>query len=335
MKVIFSNSTPFALAHGGVQTVIESVWRELRKLGVEVEAERWEDPGQAADVLHYFGRPASALTVKLAQEKGRRVVMTEYLDQTACRSSGALRLQRWATRIAGRLLPGMTARMAWTVYRELDAMIYTTPLEWRTARYLFDARADRGHIVPHGLSAEALVALSADGASGDYLVSTATIHPRKNTVALARAARRAEVPVVFLGKPYSQGSDYHREFMELVDERWVRYPGFVPEEEKHRWLREAKGFALVSEFESGCVAVYEAAAARLPLLLADRPWATQGFPQARDLEFAEPRSEAGLARQLGAFHARARRGAEPNFPVPGWEDIARRYLGVYESVLKA
>lgn len=333
MKVVFSNALPFSLAHGGVQTVIESIWRELEQLGVTVEAERWEDASQSADILHYFGRPVSALNVSLAQEKGRRVVMTEYLDQTASRSRMTLAAQKFVMRMAQRLLPNMTQRMAWTVYRQLDAMIYTTSLELDTAINLFNARPERGHIVPHGISAEALVALAEEAPVGDYLVSVATVAPRKNTVALARAAHAAKVPVVFLGKPYSEVDNYFRQFKELIDGKWVRYPGYVAESEKHRWLREARGFVLLSEFESGCVAVYEAAAAGLPLLLSDRPWATQCFPQARALSFVEPGSAGELGRKLRAFHEDSRRTKEATFPVSSWRELAEKYLAVYESVL--
>jgi glycosyltransferase involved in cell wall biosynthesis len=332
VKVVFSNSLPFSLAHGGVQTVVEALMRELPKHGVDVEAERWEDASQRSDILHYFGRPFSVLPVRLAQAKGRRVVMTEYLDQTASRGRGALWLQRRLTRLAQVVMPGLVHRLAWDVYRELDAMIYTTELEWRTARYLFEARSDRGHIVPHGLEASALSALGKSGVTGDYLISVATIDPRKNSVRLARAAKAAKVPVVFLGKPYSEGSGYFSEFQSLVDNRWVRYPGYVSEEVKHRMLREARGFVLGSEFESGCVAVYEAAAARLPLLLANRPWARSGYPLDAEIAFVEPSSHGAFADGLRVFYETAVRGSKMTFTVFSWGEIAERYKRVYQAV---
>ena len=59
MKVLFSNSLPFFLAHGGTQTLLESLMRELANLGVEVEPERWWDESQTGDILHYMNRPVS------------------------------------------------------------------------------------------------------------------------------------------------------------------------------------------------------------------------------------------------------------------------------------
>jgi glycosyltransferase involved in cell wall biosynthesis len=315
-----------------VQTQLEAIMRELAALGVEVEPERWWDERQTGDVLQYFGRPPSVQHVRLAQQKGRRVVMFENLDQTASRSRLALFGQRCLTRLGRAALAGLTVRLAWEVYRELDAMIYVTPIEWATAQYLFDADPARGHVIGHGLEVEALAALSEPEPPEDYLVSVATIAPRKNTVRLAQAARAAGVPVVFLGKPYATDDPYFREFEALVDGKFVRYPGFVSEAEKFRWLRGARGFVLCSQFESGCIAVYEAAAAGLPMLLSDRPWAAQVYGAVPGIEFVVP-ERAPLATRLKDFFSRAHRQTQPTFPVPSWRTVAAAYLRVYEQTL--
>src|SRR2546430_777095 len=132
-------------------------------------------------------------------------------------------------------------------------------------------------------------------AEGEFLISIATITSRKNTVLLARAAQLAQVPIVFLGKPLDERDPYFHEFKRMVDGRFVRYPGFVSREEKHRLIRQARGFALLSQFESGCIALYEAAAAGLPLFLAQLPWAARVYQNARDKEFVPLQSAERLA----------------------------------------
>jgi glycosyltransferase involved in cell wall biosynthesis len=333
MKVLFSHHLPFYLAHGGLQTQIEELARELAALGVEVEMERWWDARQRGEIIQYFGRPPSVLPLRLARQKGFKTVMFENLDQTASRPQRALWCQRTITRLAQRAAPGMVLRMAWEAYRELDALIYATELEWRVAQYLFNAPAERGHVIGHGLRAEALEQLRRPAPAGDHLISIATIAPRKNTVLLARAARAAQVPVVFLGKPYAAQDPYFQEFKSLVDGRYVRYPGFVSEEEKYALIRGARGFALLSQFESGCIAVYEAAAAGLPLLLTDLPWAAKVYEQVPRARFVAPRDESSVAAALARFHREASRATEPTFPVGTWREVARRYLAVYEKVL--
>jgi glycosyltransferase involved in cell wall biosynthesis len=333
MKVLFSSSSPFFLAHGGVQTLVESVMRELPGLGVEVEPERWWDEDQKGDVIHYFDRPA-LLNVQLAKQKGFKVVMTELRDQTASRSQAQLLAQRTCMKLAKAIVPpGLLVRMSWDVYGLLDGMVYAVEHEWKLAQYLYGARPDRGRVIPHGLEEEALRQLALPQVQEDYLVSVATIHPRKNTLLLAQAALRAGTPMVFLGKPYGEDDPYFLEFKKWVDGKIVRYPGFVSSEEKWRYLRGARGFALLSQFESGCIAVHEAAAAGLPLLLSDLPWAAKVYAKARAVKFVRLRSITGVAADLGSFYALAHRQPGTTFPVLTWRQVAEKYADIYRSIL--
>ena len=332
MKVLFSYPLPFFLAHGGSQTLIEALMRELANLGVKVEPVRWWDENQTGDIIHYVSRPNSN-SVRLAHEKNFKVVMTDLLDQTASRSRPRLFLQRMAIRTGRTVARGLAGNLSWGVYQEIDAMVYAVGHEWEVAKYLFDASPQRGHIIPHGLEDEAIKQLSLPAAEADYLVSVATIHPRKNTLLLAQAARLAKVPIVFLGKPYSPDNDYFLHFKELADGQYVRYPGFVSEAEKYRYLRGARGFALLSQFESGCISVYEAAAAGLPLFLSNLPWAAKSYPHAKNLQLAELRTAGLIASDLGRFYKQAHRRRETTFPVLSWREVAKEYLRLYEKVL--
>lgn len=308
--------------------------RELPGLGVEVEPERWWDETQRGDIIHFVNRPSSAIHVTMAKEKGFRTIMTEFLDQPSSRSRRALFLQRRIMQLGRKAMPGLTGRLAWSAYRELDAMAYAAPHEWETAKYLFDATPSRGHVIPHGLPNEALSALREPAEQGDYLISVATIAPRKNSVLLAEAAQLAKTPVVFLGKPYSDNDPYFRAFMQLVDNQFVRYPGFVSEAEKFAHLREARGFVLFSQFESGCVAAYEAAAAGLPLLLPDLPWAVHGYPRCPGIRHVPLGSAPSLAASLRQFYRGAQRANTPTFNVLSWRDVAARYVDIYRAILK-
>ncbi len=332
MRILISHHLPFALAHGGTQTVIVELMEAYRKLGVDADYERWWLDEQDCDVLHFFGRPPIT-NVRLAKKRGYTTVMTEYLDQVSSRPRWYRFLQRNAVRHLGRLARGGVDRLGWDVYRTVDALVYTTRYEWDVAQYVFSARPERGHIIPHGLTESALSALSAEAPPEDYLVSVSTIAPRKNNVLLAEAARAAKVPVHFIGKPYAE-DDYYRRFLELVDDKYVHYHGFVSEDEKYSRLVRARGFALLSQFESGCVAVYEAAAAGLPLLLSALPWAETGYPAARDLSFVAPKGVKQVADSLAAFYERSHRHSEMTFPVVTWAEVAQKYLEVYAVAAK-
>jgi glycosyltransferase involved in cell wall biosynthesis len=334
MKVLYFNNPPFFLAHGGMQTLTEAVMREMGNLGVEVEPERWWDENQTGDIIHYFLRPP-IVNVRAAHGKGIKMVMTENLDHTASRSRTQLFAQRCLTELARRLLPGgLTVRLGWEVYQELDAMVYVVRHEWETAQYLFHANPARGHIIPHGLEAEAMAQLARPQPPGDYLVFMATIHPRKNPLLLAQAARLAAVPVVFLGKPYAEDDPYYQEFKKCVDGRVVRHAGHVVGEAKNSWMRGARGFVLPSRAESGCIAVYEAAAAGLPLLLSDLPWANKVYDKIPSAKFVELGRPEAMARVLKEFYGQARRQPTPTFPLLTWRQVAEKYLEVYQKVLK-
>lgn len=332
MKVLFSQTLPFFLSHGGTQTFIESLMRELPGLGVQVEPERWWDEGQSGDIIHFIARP-SIIHVRLAKQKGFKVLLTEFLDQPASRDQATLLVQRLAVGIGRRFFGGFTARLGWDVYRELDAMVYAVPHEWETAKYLFDADPARGHVIPHGLERHAITQLGQPAPESDYLISIATIHSRKNTHLLAEAAKLAKVPIVFVGKPYADNDPYFQRFSALIDNQYVRYAGFVSDEEKYSLLRQARGFALLSQFESGCIAIFEAAAAGLPLFLPNLPWATKSYPEAKNSRTIPLGPASKIAAELASFYQTAHRLSEPTFPVLLWSEVAQRYLAIYEKII--
>ncbi len=333
MKVLFSQALPFFLAHGGTQTFAEAIMRELPALKVEAEPERWWDASQRGDILHFVGRPSSDLHLRLAKQKGFKTVMTEFLDQPSSRTKRELFFQRMIIRIARKTLPGLTGRLAWNSYRALDAMVYAAAHEWETAKYLFEATPSRGFVIPHGLTTRALEVLGEPAEPREFLVSVATIAPRKNTLLLAQSALLAQTPIVFLGKPYSEDNEYFREFSRLIDNKVVIYPGFVSEDEKFSYLKQARGFVLLSMFESGCVAAYEAAAAGLPLLLPDLPWATNGYPRDSRITHVSLGAAPAVATGLRAFYAQAHRSNNQTFEVQSWRAVAQKYVEIYESLM--
>lgn len=332
MRVIFSHYIPFFLAHGGSQTLIEELMAALKRRGIEAEPERWWDENQSGDILHFISRPRMA-QIRLAKQKGFKTVLTDLLDQTASRSKSKLFAQRAIVRFGRRFGQGFLERLAWDAYEELDAMVFAVSAEWDTVRYLFDATPGRGHVIGWGMRAEVLESLAQPAPEEDYLISMATIAPRKNTLELARAAKAAGTPIVFTGKPYAADDPYFKEFQSLVDGRIVRYAGFVDEERKRQLLRSARGFVLLSQFESGCVAVYEASAAGLPLLLSDLPWARFGYPGADPLALLPLGSHQRTVEALKTFYASAHRMKRTTFPILTWDQIADRYIEIYKTIL--
>lgn len=312
---------------------MDNLFKYLPDFGVEPEPLRWWDQGQSGDLIHTIARPETGV-VRLAHDKGMKVVMSDILDVPASRSDVQLFCQRALIGGSKLLFSGLTWKINWEVYQEVDALVFVLLREQKVAEYLFDAPPERCHVINHAVEPEALEELARPEGEGDHLISVATIAPRKNTLMLARAAILAQVPIVFLGKPYSEDDPYFVEFKKLVDGKYVRYPGFVSRDEKYRLLRSARGFCLLSFGETGCIAIHEASAAGLPLFLSDLPWSRHGYRDAKSgITFVDLKKPSGLAERLRGFYEQSHRLPHHIFPVQSWRDVAEQYAAVYRKVL--
>src|SRR5712671_5745185 len=105
MKVLFTYPLPFMLAHGGAQIQIQQTQAALEKVGVTVDPMRWWDEKQTGDVLHSFARiPTHHL--RLAQEKGMKVVVADLLTEQGSRSTARRKFQNVVTRAMKLFVPG-------------------------------------------------------------------------------------------------------------------------------------------------------------------------------------------------------------------------------------
>jgi glycosyltransferase involved in cell wall biosynthesis len=278
MKVLLNHHIPFALSHGGMQVQIEQTQAALEQAGVTVEPMRWWDDAQTGDVLHHFTRiPKNLLT--LAQRKGMKVVMTDLLTEQGSRSRLFLGLQKLVTRGTPLFLPKvMTAYFGWDSYLLADACVALTPWEAHLIKYIFGPPAKNVHIIPNGV--EEVFLESSRVERGKWLVCTATITERKEVLKLAEAALSARVPVWVIGKPYSDADPYFQDFLTLAkgNREMIRYEGAISDRNRLAEIyREARGFVLLSKWESLSLSALEAAACECPLLLSELPWARSHF----------------------------------------------------------
>jgi len=332
MRVLLFDDTPAYFFPGGKQVYAERLHESLRAIRVEVEFARWWDPGQKCDVIHMLGYPPGM--VHAAHEAGAKVVLTHIVDGMTNASPARRLRHRVRNSILRRCCPGVARRLfTWHVLPEIDALVYIHSEDEATARELYGVPPEKTHVIPHGCTPEQVGAIhSGPRHKQSYLVSIGSIVRRKNPVVLARAALQAKVPVVFMGKPFSDQDEYYREFLGLVDGRYVVHRGFVSEQEKMELIAGASGFALLSNGESGCIAVYEAAAAGLPLLLSDLPWA-RGYGRYETITRVHLGRADEVADGLARFYASSARRAMPVFPVMTWAEVAAAYLRVYEQAL--
>jgi glycosyltransferase involved in cell wall biosynthesis len=334
MRVLFYHLTPFALAHGGLQTQILQTRDALQKLGVETDFLRWWDQGQAGDILHFFGR-IGVSTLQLAQARGMKVVQAELLTEQGSRSRGRLKFQKTIRQVMGLASPQLCRSLfTWDSYRLADACIALTDWEAFLMKELYGAPPERTHIVPNGV--EEIFLKSQPAKRGPWLVCTATITERKRVVELTEAAVRASTPLWVIGKPYSESDAYMQRFVALANSHpsVLRYEGPIEDRAKLAQVyREARGFVLMSAMESLSLSALEAAACECPLLLSRLPWATSVFREnACYCPVAlSPARTAGFVRQ---FYDAAPGLKPPPRPL-SWLEVGRQLKGLYETLLSS
>ena len=331
MKILLNCTVPFALAHGGQQIQIERTRAALQSLGLQVEPLRWWDHEQTGEVIHYFGR-IPAIQIELAHQKGIKIVMAELLGGTGSRSPGKLRLQRLLTQAMQRTLPpAMLLNFNWKSYALADACIALTPWEAHLMSYIFGARPESVHVVPNGVEEVFLNSRRAE--RGPWLVCTATITGVKRVVEVAEAAIQAQTPLWIVGKPYAESDPYAQKFFALARQhsKIIRYEGAISDRARLAQVyREARGFVLLSAWESLSLSALEAAACECPLLLSDLPWARTVFD--KGAAFCPITSPARTAAYLRRFYDAAPDMPQPSKPLT-WLEVARRLEQIYRSML--
>ncbi len=332
MRVLFDHNEPFLLAHGGLQVQIERTKAALEQAGLEVEYLRWWDDSQQGDLIHFFGR-ANPSHIDFAHAKGMKYVMQELLTSQGSRSVMHLRLQAAANSILRKVLPGnYRLPLRWDSYQKSDAIIAITDWEAWIMCQLFDAPHSRVRVVPNAV--EDIFFRREAMPRREHLICVATITERKRVLELAKAAITANTPLKVIGKPYSESDPYFLRFLETVQasDGVVEYLGPIHEPGVLATrLHAARGFVLPSTMETQSLAALEAAAAGLPLLLTDLPWAHATFGnQATYLPLCLEKQFAG---HLSRFFDRAPNLHAPTKP-PTWRNVAETLTRIYHSLLE-
>lgn len=334
MKVLIDCHTTALFAHGGAQIQIEQTKAGLEAHGVEVEYLRWWDETQPCDLVHFFGT-ASNFYLNLAHIAGKPVVMTNLFTEACNRSPARLALQGCVIRTAMHLplIKQIKGQLSWLTYQNATHNVVGLECERVVLEKAFGVPRERISLVPLGLSDTYLQA-GAGQRQEAHLICTGTITERKNSVALAQLAHRAEVPILFVGKPYSATDPYWRRFQELTDGRLVKYqPHIASESEMIRLLQGSRGFVLMSQFENWCLSAHEAIACGLPLLVPDQNWSRERFGE-RVRYFPKLGDNSENVAVLKQFYADSQRLSAPAIPLASWADAGRQLKAIYEKVLR-
>jgi len=333
MKILFDHTSPFAFAHGGFQVQIEETKAALERCGMEVEYLRWWDDRQTGDLIHHFNVPPLPY-LKAAHEKKIPVVVTHLFTATCNRSPFQLGLQGAITKTL-LTLPGwgmIKHQLSWQSFQAADRMIVGLRAEQHVLETVFGLSADRITRVPLGLP-QAFLDAGPPLRTGPHLITTGTITARKRSVELALMAREAQVPLLFVGKPYHPTDPYWKTFSALIDGQFVLHRDHVGDRaEMISLLQSSRGFVLFSQHENWCLSAHEAAACGLPLLVQDQPWSRECFGgQARYLDHTATGQNPA---RLRAFYEECPTLPKPDLRLCSWDEVAAQLAVCYQSLIR-
>lgn len=333
MKVLFYVGYPLAWAKGGHAFQINETKRALIEQGVEVDWLHNEDnEPPSADILHYFTRPPGDFHWQLARTRGMKIVLSECLQASVIRPRWTWPLRGYLGNILPRVMGrGLHGTLGLSVYRNIDAAIAVTPSEVDYMTVVMGTPPGRTHLIGNGVEDvffdESITPVTFDG-----LLYSAYVCERKNSVAVARLAKRAKVPVKFIAPALFPDSDYAKAFAREVDNEFVLWePDVTDRRHLATIYRGASGSFLASQNESLPLALLESLATGTPVMSPDLPNLRGYFGDAVSYIPAPERPEAVVALQQ--FYAACQQGLKQSFKVNRWTDIARQIIAVYQSLL--
>lgn len=332
MNVLFSDVTYSYIHPGGKQVHAVQLMKHLMHRGVRVGYENWHDPDLRPSVVHFFGYNDTD-RLRAMKRRGIRLVYTHIMDGLTNQTIMRQRLHALKSRVVSHLPARFDPLMPWRGLELFDALVYMHRADQEAAIRIYGIDAEKTRVIPHGVDDIKAFQNPADDAGSRYLVSLGSIVPRKNCLFTAEVCREAGVPVVFVGHVPDRSALYYKRFLAAARESGAEVHADVPHGEKLRLLANASGFILLSHGESGCIAVYEAAASGLPLLLSDLPWAS-GYEEPGWLERCSPMQRHKAIACVRDFFARASRQSQPTIKVRTWDEIADMYLDTYRAVLE-
>jgi len=332
MRVLLSDTTFSYIFPGGKQTLAFQLYNYLNKYGIITDYENWHDPKLTGDIIHFLGFN-DFNKIKILKERGFKLVYTHLLDGITNLSSSKRMYHLIKNKIVKNLFPEkFNAMFAWKALKYFDALIYSHENDRQTAIKLYNVDPPKAFVIPMALEFIDRYKGGKEDVNPKYLVSLASIVPRKNAIFTARICKHEKIPIKFIGPSFGEQSAYFQQFKLEIKDSCVEYLGFLPEEEKIEILKKASGFVLLSFGESGCISIYEAAAAGLPLLLSNLPWA-KNYENPNNISFCSNNDYDKASKIMRDFYERTRKQNEPSFTVHSWDEIIRDYESIYYNVL--
>jgi glycosyltransferase involved in cell wall biosynthesis len=207
-------------------------------------------------------------------------------------------------------------------------------------------------VIPEGVNVERFATRVATGSAFDrhglperFILFPSQLWPHKNHMTLLRALKEVEtsrgvqIPLVLTGVAYTALPKI-RKYLADQSMDYVRYLGKVPLVELIGLYQKAAYLVMPSLHESNSLPILEAAAAGTPVIASRIP-PNEELAQVFQLNLFDPANHQELARLVfslwndqptGNAQAEYNRGQVHNY---SWESASRKYLNLFERMLRA
>jgi glycosyltransferase involved in cell wall biosynthesis len=146
-------------------------------------------------------------------------------------------------------------------------------------------------------------------------------------------AREAQVPILFVGKPYALSDPYWKKFTSIIDYRFVQYRDHVTDlGQMISLLQSSQGFVLFSEHENWCLSAHEAAACGLPLLVPNQPWSRECF--GAHASYFDAAVSPQNAATLRSFYEKCPSMPAPLIKLYSWDEVAEKLETCYRAQIR-
>lgn len=250
--------------------------------------------GHCYDAVHVHGlfNPISSISARIAVARNMPLVMRPFGTLSRYTFSRRSTLKNLYFRLLDR--PALL---------RANAVHFTTEAEREEAKRHDLSLNGRSHVVPPPWRGDVGAVDNAKKTEHPTVLFMSRLHPKKNITGLLEAWQSVSqaYPKAELIIAGSGGDEYTDMLHERVDdlelEQSVSFPGFVTGEEKARLLRTSWLFVLPSHQENFGVAVLEALAAGLPVVISDAVQ-LDAFVTAKDLGKVVPRDASAISSAL-------------------------------------
>ena len=329
---------------GGGEIQLLKTREYLQKRGIETHLYNpWQDKLSKGDILHVFGSVKYCHgLIRTAKEAGARVVLS-----TICWYDWRSAVYTYP-KIKQRTLNILRFLAKWTfpgfpsMRREMiifsDLLMPNSEAEAGQLVRFFGADRNKIKVIPNGVD---LAYEKADPKIfsrrfdiQDFLLCVGRIEPRKNQLALIRAHRGMDRPLVVIGEAVSRYQDYEAECRRAAAKN-VQFIGPLPNDSE--LLRSAYAachiFALPSWFETPGLAALEAGLAGARLVITDGGSTKEYFAQEAD--YCDPSSISDIRSQLIRSLQRGKNGRlqgriRENY---SWEKVAEEVERGYQRLI--